>query len=445
VVVIGAGVSGLAAARTLADSGWLDVHVLEARSRIGGRVYTHPKYHVEVGAGWIHGEEGNPVYEVARRHGIRVVAVPGDSTFVDGDSVRLFAPSGDLAPHVDYKIALDLLEAVKDGVERVVDGLARPDARTLQSVIDEVVERLRLTEHEKDLLTWALAMEYDGDDGESPARLPANYNRYCYEGFSGPDGVVAGGYSQVPCALAAGLNVTLRAVVTEVSYRRDSAVVRTADGSEHAADYVLVTVPLGVLQAGDIAFSPPLPSDKISAMSRLAMGRLNRITLIYEHAFWTNITFPDGLHRSHYAFGYLSDKLPIMINQDYIVSERHHVLTFMAGGAFGREIENLTDAEAVDMALRVLRVTLGRALRIAIPPPHDFFVTRWGLDPFARGCYSHASFGATGEEFVTLGKAVGRSLYFSGEATHENMYGTVHAAFITGQRQARAILADAGW
>lgn len=250
VAVIGAGVSGLAAAKSLDEAG-RSVTVLEARDRIGGRVWTSHALGVplDLGASWIHAITGNPITAIAERLGAAITPT-GDDYIIRGKGGRAIADAD----------TPDWLNAITEGQNSMA---AHPD--TLNS-----------------LAYWR------GD------------------GFSGPDALFPGGYDAILEAFTGGYAIELGCVVNTVDSAAADTVRLLCEGCEDRSyDAVLVTVPLGVLKAGTIAFTPPLPERKQRAIARLGMGTLDKLYLLFDTVFWdadaTWITTPENdLEHGHF-------------------------------------------------------------------------------------------------------------------------------------------------
>jgi len=187
------------------------------------------------------------------------------------------------------------------------------------------------------------------------------------------------------------------------------------------ADRAIVTVPLGVLKAGAIAFDPPLPGTKRQAIERLGFGLLDKVVLAFEEPFWPQSADLLGLVGTEQPVGDLVNGLsfagaPLLIG--------------IRGGAAARSCEALSDREAVD------------EVRVAMdaPEPTGALVTRWAADPYARGSYSFLAVGSSPADLHALAEPVGERLLFAGEATHEEFFATVHGAYMSGVREAERIL-----
>ena len=268
VVVIGAGASGLACAQMLADAG-LSVRVIDARDRVGGRVHTDTGTGVplDLGASWIHGIDGNPVSELAEDAGIATVVTDWD------DIVVLDAGGNDIT---------DAYDAVTERLEEVFAAVA--DEAPAGSLADALAPALgQLGGADRALAVLQLHVEITGDYGAGPEQLSAA-EWDADEALPGDDAMIVGGYAPLIATLSSGLDVRLGQVVTAISLDDvDDQVIITVDGADPIeCDHVVITVPLGVLQAGAITFEPPLDTAKSEAIALLGMSRFEKLWLQFD-------------------------------------------------------------------------------------------------------------------------------------------------------------------
>ncbi|CAG1015570.1 polyamine oxidase [Rhizobiaceae bacterium] len=415
--VIGAGIAGLACARRLAGAGFETV-VLEARDRIGGRILTDRRWSgrpVDLGASWIHGASGNPVTALAREAGARRVATSYEASVAYG-------PDGGVLD-IDADVA---------GMERLIeearDAAGDLDADvSLKEAIEAHPRYHRLDERGLMLLAHVVNAQYELEYAGDWSELSA-WSLDEDSGFGGADVLFPDGYDVVPAFMARGLDIRLGAAVAAVSTTGKAVTVRLVDGQAVAADHVVVTVPLGVLKEGRIAFAPALPAAHREAIEKLGFGILEKCCLRFGKPFWPRdvdwIEFVSGRR------GEWSEWLSLAR------ATGASVLVGFNGGAYGRALGSLDDGAVVDAALKALRAMFGPD----VPAPLGSIVTRWAADPFARGAYSFNAVGSDGAMRRALAEPVDDRLFFAGEATSADYFATTHGAYLSGIAAADAIL-----
>ncbi len=418
VLVIGAGMSGLAAARTLADKG-VSVIVLEARDRIGGRTWTDSSLGLplDLGASWIHGIKNNPMTELAKRFG-------ADTAPTDYENGILFDSDGSELSDSDYAEIEDLFESIYEEVAAMQEDT--DDDMSLQQAFDEVLAERDLSEDELRKLQFYAHQETALEYGADPADLSL-WEWDQDEVFGGKDVVFPNGYSQITNGLAQGLNIRLNEKVTRISYGADGVEVETSSGT-FGGEKAIVTLPLGVLKQASVKFEPSLPASKQVAIDRLAMGVLNKVYLKFPKIFWDE---------EIENFGYLGERLGEWSDwMSFVPYVGAPVLMAFHGGEKGFAIEELSDDAIIAGAMKTLRVIYGDA----IPEPEGYIITRWGKDPYSFGAYSHIPPFASGDDFDALFEPVDDVLYFAGEATSREYPATQHGAYLTGVAAAKEIL-----
>jgi len=429
VVVIGAGVSGLAAAKAMQEAG-LAVTVLEARERIGGRIFTERSTFggpVEIGAQWIHGKrnsagELNPIWDLARKQNWTTAPLTFDpaETRDGGRAIE------DTAIWQRYKHFLSYAEKTL---------LPQVDIHfSIEEAVTSYIAQMKLTPRQAAELRATVASEIEGDlGGDSPEISLRGFERDL-EFDNGGDQVLPAGYDQLPNFLRSTLaNVRLGEVVQGIDYSGTPAVVTTGQGT-YSADYVLCTLPLGVLQAGLVSFHPALPAAKARALGRMGMGLLDKIIMQFSTRFWpANVNW----------FLSLKSASPWGVSFTNLEKAQpgRNLLVMWHSGSTARLRESLPDAQIIrTIAMPELRAAFGRG----VSPPTRHYVTRWASDPLTRGSYSIPKIGAPVRDFDELAKSVDNRLFFAGEATDPRYFGTVHGAYRSGLREAAKIIAQAG-
>lgn len=414
VIVIGAGAAGLAAAKDLLARGF-EVTVIEARDRIGGRVWTHRGLGVtlDLGASWIQGVQGNPITQIAAERGIA-------TRKTDWDNVLAHDAHGRAIPRAKLAKRVDQYDALMKRAGKLAK--AQGTTITVEQAVALALEGEELDAEEQRIVTWMVAAYEELPWGVDAAHLAVRKEEPL---LPGGDALFPEGYDQILEALGEGIPVQLGEIVQRIEAQDDGVRVET-DLGEYEAARGIVTLSLGVLKSGSVTFSPPLPERKQSAIDRLAMGALNKIGLVFPHAFWPKE--PDFLAYMSHTRG----EVPIILSMLHAASTP--ALVAFVTGRYSDKIADLPDDEVQADVMRVLRSMFGDA----IPEPTGMIRTRWERDPFAFGSYSYIPVDADPADMDILAEPVGR-LQFAGEATHRRHSGTVHGAMLSGIREAKRI------
>ncbi|OBI85089.1 monoamine oxidase [Mycobacterium sp. 1245805.9] len=399
VLVVGAGMAGLSAARSLADAGW-PVRVIEARDRIGGRVYTDRGWGtpLEMGASWIHGTTDNPAMELAQK--ARAQLAPTDYYGWAKLAVDPRLPPLAYDPQTWRAF-------VKRARGRVEDG-------SLGAAVDAAASRAELADSDRAQLAFYLTSEIENEYAAGVDQLSATtFDRGDYAG--GDQDVITNGYDALPRLLAEGLQIQLRTPVTAIARRDNSVVVRAGDRSFEGPG-AIVTVPLGVLKSGAIAFDPPLPDEHRNAVQALGFGvlsksyfRFARRTWDVENAFYQYLGSEPGAWTQWFTLP--SGAGPI-------------VLAFNAGER-GRWAESAAPGDLIASSLPIARQLFGGDVAAV-----DVRTSNWTVDPYALGSYS----------FHAPGSGLGDRLYLAGEAVGVNNPATVTGAIVSGRNAAGQLM-----
>jgi len=553
VVVIGAGVSGLAAAQQLKSFG-MEVVVLEARERTGGRIATFRKgpYIADMGAMIITGLGGNPIKVLSKQINMELMhisnscpvytlndtnatqsSIPKDKhNMVELEFNRLLEASSYLSNELDFntcnnkpvslgesldwiiklqekdvkekqiqhfKDVIELQEKFKANQNQILSLLkkvenakstnsqdkpsnyrdaekefairlnrwAKPELEKLEEEEKIMIKKLQQkdTEHPSDvylstidrqILDWHFAdLEYKRGTSLNNLSLK-NWNSDEEFTFSGPQLIVRNGYSCLPVALSEGLDIKLATAVKEIKYNQRGCEVFTSKcqdssvGESIKADVVLCTLPLGVLKetmnsqdiCNKVKFNPPLPEWKQKSIKNLGCGNCNKVVLCFDRIFWN-----PSIHMFGRSPQTTSSRGELFLF--YQVYKAPVICAIMAGDS-ATNTEKLPDEVIVGRCLSVLKGIFGKD---SVPAPKETVVSRWKMDPWARGSTSFPSKFSSGNDYEMLAtpvtptiqkgctdtKNIKPRVFFAGEHTMRNYSGTVHGAYLSGIREAANI------
>ena len=429
VAVVGAGAAGLASARRLTDAG-VEVVVLEARDRIGGRTWSYDfggGTTIDLGASWIHGTQ--PALE-------QLVAELDLQTVNSDFTNMLVHDTSGGTRELDSETVTDL--EARFGAT-IGPAAFRDPKRSIQSLVDRMWQDNLLLGYSYEFVQFITTAFFETDFAASAETIPAQ----AFLEFLPPPGeptepgdelgakntAFPHGYNQITDHLARGLDIQLNTIVRRIDYSGDAVRIDTSRG-RYTADVVIVTVPIGVLKAGKIEFSPALPARKQGAIDRMGSGVLNKLYLRFPYAFWERD--PDVLGFSRPERGGFA----VWHNMEKITGQP--ILMAFSSGQSAIDIEQRRDAEIVALAMERLRGFYGDG----IPEPTDYTITRWHSDPFSLGSYSYFALATELGDRAILAEPVEDKVLFAGEATSDRAFAQVPGAYLTGLREADRIL---GW
>lgn len=420
ILVIGAGISGIAAARQLKAQGF-QVTLLEGRDRVGGRIYTNRTLGipVDLGASWIHGITNNPIGKLAREFQIRTQRT-------DYDNLAIYGVEGQPLDEEIIEQTASLAEGFLEQAKATAEDLDRDIS--VAAALQSILNRIRIPATQIRLIQWHWNSSIVLDTGTDLDNLSMQQWDEDEE-FGGDDFVFPNGYDQLIQALSRGLDIKLNQKVEEIVYEERGVSVKTNRGA-FTADVAVITLPLGVLKSGTVKFSPTLPQRKLTAINRLQMGVLNKVALKFPKIFW-----PEDLDLLGYVSQNQKDFAEFLNVAKYSKSP---VLMALVGGSFAQGLEGRSDSEISAGIMKLLRQVHGNS----IPNPERIIRTKWASDPFSLGSYSAMPVGSRMSDRTALGAAIGKQLYWAGEATSRTYPGTVHGAFLSGLQVAEKMIQE---
>lgn len=428
VIVIGAGAAGLVLGNALRAAG-REAIVLEARDRVGGRVWSRDVggVPVDVGGQWISGPDGNPATCIMKQEGIgwqEAEPVGFDITAYDAVLSRDI-PLVELA---GVAIALEEFDAQLGALTRELGPTA-----TMADAIHVFLDRSGLGPQERRYAEFGLRTQVETDLAEQSERVPLQAYQSAGAALPGGEHFPDGSYRGMIEALLRGADVRLGTVVSRIEHSDDGVRVETSNGT-YTGSHAVVTVPLGVLKAGSIEFSPALPASKRTAIDRMAMAGLEKVVLRYDEPWWQGNGTGNRLYVSNTQGEY-----PLFVDYTRYAGGAPTLIAFYCGD-FGRSVASASEDEMVGRVSAIVEEFASRSG----PAPTDSFVTRWKADPFARGSYVYLTAGGTSGDVEALAAPVGERLLFAGEATSVEYNGYVHGALLTGIRETERLLGTTG-
>jgi monoamine oxidase len=430
VIVVGAGMSGLVAARLLHDSGFA-VTVLEARDRLGGRVWTDTSLGapLDLGGSWVHGVEGNPLALWCGKLGIDLVESQGERLLFDKratsgtrDGQRRRALLGRAA----FKTAIEW----SSWKSKMLNASRGPRSISVKQAVDPLLNAGWLPEVDR----LVIATFIEGSEGVQGAP----YDAIAVEEWFPTEGLdrnaqPKGGFHTLIEDAAQGLQIRLGTPVQRLAWSDAGVTAILQSGEKIEADRAIVTVPLGLLRAGLPTLDPLPPQAQTAAMLRLGYGAgvLGKIYLRFPRRFW-----PDQPK----WFGRLPDAPDRRGTFNSWVSHHHEtglpiLLSFANGATSARLDRSASDAEVMEVAMSSLRKMFGED----IPQPEAMAFPRWLSDPWSRGGYSYPGVGSATEDRDAYARPLADRVFFAGEATEPVEYGTVHAALWSAEQTAEAL------
>lgn len=421
VIVIGGGISGVAAARALSNSSF-KVTVLESRDRIGGRIHTDNSFGcpIDMGASWLHGVcNENPLAPLISYLGLRLYRTSDDNSVLydhDLESYALFDKDGNQVPKETVDKVGETFERILEETVKVRDEQEH-DMPLLQaiSIVFERHPHLKLEGLDDQVLQWCVCRLEAWFAADADEISLKNWDQERV--LTGGHGLMVNGYYPVIEALAQGLDIRLNQRVTEITRQHNGVKVTTEDGTSYLADACIISVPLGVLKANIIKFEPELPQWKSSAIADLGVGTENKIAMHFDRVFWPNVEVLGMVGPTPKSCGYFLNLHKATGNP---------VLVYMAAGRFAQEVEKLSDKEAVGLVVSHLKKMLPDATE-----PTQYLVSRWGSDPNSLGSYSCDLVAKPADVCARFAAPV-ENLHFAGEAASAEHSGSVHGAYSSG-------------
>jgi monoamine oxidase len=447
VIVIGAGAAGLAAAIKLARSG-VSVQILEARERLGGRIFMHrdPAYDVPfaLGAEFIHGF-ATEIWQPLQSRNVAIHEVTGDQWCLQ---------RGELS-------ACDFFSDV-EAILKKMD--ARSPDESFLSFVERHFPESKSDERQREARKHAVAY-VRGFNAADPDRIGVHW---LVQGMEAEEEIEgdrtfrsANGYEDLLDFFRdeiseTGVAIHFATTVTSLDWSRGQVKIEANRDSEarvFTASRALITLPLGVLQtssrtpvedAGAVRFTPPLPRTKLDAMDKLIMGKVIRVILRFRRRFWDDISPHSQPSKTLSGMSFLFSDDQWFPTWWTAMPEKLPIITGWAPADSAERLSGKSRSFVIDHALQTLAALLDMKPAELAAMLENAYFHDWQSDPFSRGAYSYGGVGADGAQ-QALGSPINDTLFFAGEATDTAGHnGTVHGAIASGHRAAQEILMSIG-
>lgn len=447
VVVIGAGMAGLAAAEALQEAG---VHfvVLEGDSRVGGRCKTDSfaGLTIEKGANWIHGPwisdaplEYNPLWQMKHDFGLK-------GSMTDYADYKMLDRKGQTVdPNMSHFWEHRTEEAMHKCEDAAEAQWEKAEEQELE-VEEELDYSVRSCLDDQDYLDPAKSKLEKGVagaftwihvafEGTQRARKQSNMwhwpenGEYVNQDFfvTDPQGFCTQFFQKLVDSFPTN-TVHLNQEVKAVTYSNTNVEVVTKGGFVVKAKYAISTLPLGVMQSGSVAFDPPFSAAKTDGIMGMTMGQYSKVYLKFPENFWGN-------EEIIMVAGEPTGWLTWALNLDHPkVFPGSKALNFHFTGDLAEELDLSSPQEAQDKIMASLR-----KLFPGCPDPTDFYVSGWAADPLSNGAYSNWPLGYTWVQWNEMVKNEG-NLFFAGEHTSEEFWGFLHGSLWSGQDAADDVI-----
>ncbi|CAF1096719.1 unnamed protein product [Adineta steineri] len=428
VLIIGSGIAGLEAARLLQQNG-VETIVLEARNRTGGRVWSIRSKNnlmLDMGARYIHGQYGsipsglltNPIWDLTRSANI---------------SICFGEPHDFLGTYPLYYSNI-LVQKWYDEYMLFVREETRISSSNISfaDYVNLFAQKKHFNEKQRSTLYNFAYFTIADREGTELESISAKGYLDRSSVFYGEEPVICDtGFMAITDYLAKNLtNIRFGEIVTKIDYNKNLVKVSTKNGQIYQAEFVLITVPLGVLKSKQIEFNPQLPQWKLDAIDRIGFGYYEKIYLLWDQVWWNTADY--------YFFQSASKSINLRY---WITANKWNGKPFITCLFAGKAVSSLTWKQNKNETVKDILDTLQKMFpNIKITPPTEIYMSNWNEDPFSYGSYSYISVNQKYEDPFRLSETINNRLLFAGEATNTDTYGYTHGALLSARREVTRLL-----
>jgi monoamine oxidase len=438
VIVVGAGAAGLAAAVELARAG-VSVIIIEARNRVGGRMFTQRdpvcQAPIELGAEFIHGLPPE-IWKPLQANNVKIEEVRGEPwCFRKGrlSTCDFFSEVDDILKKMDDRLPD---ESFLSFLKRCCDPKNDPKKQEAYERALAYVTGFNAADPDRVGVHWLVQGMRAEEQIEGDRAFRAA------DGYQDLLDIFCGELAR------AGVHIQTEIVVDSVRWSQGHVQVeahRAGESQKFEAERVLVTIPLGVMKAaaddeGAVRFIPALPQTKLDALTKLEMGKVIRVTLCFKNRFWDTIAAPGQQRKTLSAIGFLFSDDEWLPTWWTTMPRELPIITGWAPFRCAERLSGQSHSFVVDRCLQTLSKLLNTGLDQITPSLGAAYFHDWQNDPFSRGAYSYGAVGSDGAQ-AALARPIENTVFFAGEATDMSGHnGTVHGAIASGRRAAKEIV-----
>lgn len=460
-IIVGAGAAGIAAGCRLLENNVSNIIVLEAKNRIGGRIYSYEVdgSFLDIGGQWCHGQENNIVYSLSKELDILSLSI---NCY---DDYKMYSPTLSL----DKKLIDDMLE-IAFNIERDKNGLISSSGSFGEYFINrfnlEIKQRFGHDEQKlviaKLFCDWyhkytaclnACPTWFDLSAKGSACYETCKGDYYLHFRNKGCQTILDVLMKKIPNTAEKLLledKIHLNKSVASINWNNANGVlVHCLDGSSYKAKCVLVTTSLGVLKKMHTKlFVPELPPYKVRVINELGFGTVNKIFLKFPVRWWSDDPKGISIIWTDEDKKFISKKNGKKWLEDifgfYPIDSHCNILLVWIVGEEAASVEHFSDDDILQGLMSILQYYMGN--KYNIPNPTGLLRSRWFSDSQSFGSYSYRT--NASEDLKLFGSDLAKPLcvnnkpvlLFAGEATSDCHYSTIHGAINSGFREAERII-----
>ena len=416
VIIIGAGAAGITAAKNLTVNG-KRVLLLEARNRIGGRVQdivTKEMGDIHLGASWLHYKGENHILKgLLDMYNVKYL---NDDSLESNENMDVYTSNGKLSKTENDKFTKILINLPRNIREC---GIKHPTL-TVTEVVTIIAKKYN---YDTGMINALITRAFEHCSMNSDVMLAKEF-----DGWEPNGQFIKDGFGKLLEHMSKNINIKLNSIVRKIEQTKNNVSVST-NRKTYTCEYVISTLPTGVLQAGLVEFKPSLPKNKIRALRNLDSGNHEKIFLKFPRVFWD---------KNVEVFQYAAEEHRGVCSQWYNILLKAENQKILYTNISGPDIDyaKKTTGELQKISMNILRKMFGND----IPEPESIYITRWSQDKYTLGGpYAHPTKKGTMEDLSIMGQSFGR-IHFGGVDTSKTETETVEAAVLSGLRTSAEVL-----